>query len=95
MARISGTGLIAAMVLFAAPCASLAQNNSSTPPSGTNSAGTAQSSGPSNREPGVTTGSTGMGSGNAPTPPTPNGNAAINDEDHTIDRKVKSICRGC
>ena len=97
MTRISGMGFIAAIVLLAAPGASLAQsNNGSAPPSGTNSAGTAQSSGPAlNREPGVTTGSSGMGSGNAAPPATPNTDATVNAENNTIDRKLKSICRGC
>jgi hypothetical protein len=96
MARMSGMGLIAAIVLLAAPCASPAQNNSSAPPPGTNSAGTAQSSGPaSSREPGVTTGSAGLGSGNAASPPAPNADATVNAENNTIDRKLKSICRGC
>jgi len=58
----------------------------STPPApGTNSAGTAQSSGSSlNTEPGMTT-----GSGPQST------DAAIAEENRTIDRKLKSICRGC
>jgi hypothetical protein len=96
MTRMSGMGLIAAIVLLAAPSASPAQNNSSAPRPGTNSAGTAQSSGhASNREPGVTTGSAGLGSGNAAPPPAPNTDATINAENNTIDRKLKSICRGC
>jgi hypothetical protein len=58
----------------------------STPPApGTNSAGTAQSSGSGvNTEPGMTT-----GSGSRNTDP------AIAEENKTIDRKLKSICRGC
>jgi hypothetical protein len=96
MTRMSGMGLIAAIVLLAAPCASLAQNNNSSAPPGTNGSGTAQSSGPtSNREPGVSTGSSGMGSGNAAPPATPNTDATVNAENNTIDRKLKSICRGC
>jgi hypothetical protein len=96
MTRMSGMSLIAAIVLLAAPCASLAQNNSSASPPGTNSAGTAQSSGPaSNRQPGVTTGLAGLGSGNAAPPPAPNADATVNAENNTIDRKLKSICRGC
>jgi hypothetical protein len=53
------------------------------PPPGTNSAGTAQSSGP-----GVTTGA-------ATSRPSAEVDAAINKENKAIDRKVKSICRGC
>jgi hypothetical protein len=97
MTRTSGTALIAALTMLAVAHASLAQNSTSAPPPGTNSAGAAQSSGgPAlNTQPGVTTGSTGMGSGNAAPPPTANGNAAINDENKVIDSKVKGICRGC
>jgi hypothetical protein len=54
---------------------------------GTNSSGTAQSSGAANARPGVTTGS-GRGARK-------NTDAAIVEENKTIDRKVKSICRGC
>ncbi|EJN10852.1 hypothetical protein PMI42_05868 [Bradyrhizobium sp. YR681] len=55
--------------------------NSSAPPPGTNSLGTAQSSGAS---PGVTTGS---GAGSA--------DATVNTENRMLDKKLKSICRGC
>jgi hypothetical protein len=67
---------------------------------GTNSAGTAQSSGSgaasgatANRREGVTTGSAPSGV-DAPGPQT-SGDAAINEENKTIDRKLKGICRGC
>ncbi|XIA63782.1 hypothetical protein ACFIOY_32850 [Bradyrhizobium sp. TZ2] len=54
------------------------------PPPGTNSAGTAQSSG-------VTTGSaTGAATGTEKEV-----DAAINEENKTIDRKLKGICSGC
>ncbi|PJG55984.1 hypothetical protein CVM73_07530 [Bradyrhizobium forestalis] len=56
--------------------------NSPAPPPGTNSLGTAQSSGPGS---GVTTG-TGAG-GEA--------DATVNTENRQLDRKMKSICRGC
>jgi len=56
--------------------------NSPAPPPGTNSLGTAQSSGPG---PGVTTGS---GTGGA-------ADAAVNAENRMLDKKLKSICRGC
>jgi hypothetical protein len=91
-----GVVLIAAILLLAAPCASMAQNNNGAPPPGTNSAGTAQSSGPaSNRAHGVTTGAASPGSGNAAPPATPNTDAAIKAENNILDRKLKSICRGC
>lgn len=59
-----------------------------TPPAaGTNSAGTAQSSGGRpNAGPGVTTGSA---------PPRTKEDEAIDKEDMTVDRKVNGICRGC
>jgi hypothetical protein len=59
--------------------------NSPAPPPGTNSLGTAQSSGP-NAAPGVTTGTAGS-SGAA--------DATVNTENEKLDRKMKSICRGC
>ena len=70
--------------------------NASKPAPGTNNAGTAQSSGSgANTGAGVTTGSAGsLGTGTAATPNT-SSDAAINEENKTIDRKVKSICRGC
>jgi hypothetical protein len=51
------------------------------PPPGTNSAGTAQSSG-------ITTGA-------AMSQPHGDVDAAISEENRTIDRKLKGICRGC
>ncbi|WP_407118666.1 hypothetical protein [Bradyrhizobium sp. LMG 9283] len=56
--------------------------NSPAPPPGTNSLGTAQSSGPGS---GVTTGS---GAGGET-------DATVNTENRQLDRKMKSICRGC
>jgi len=56
--------------------------NSPALPPGTNSLGTAQSSGPGA---GVTTGS---GTGGA-------ADAAVNAENRMLDKKLKSICRGC
>ncbi|MBR0973483.1 MULTISPECIES: hypothetical protein [Bradyrhizobium] len=58
--------------------------NSAAPPPGTNSLGTAQSSG-TNAAPGATTG-TGAGGST---------DAAVNAENRTLDKKLKSICRGC
>jgi hypothetical protein len=56
--------------------------NSPVPPPGLNSLGTAQSSGPGS---GITTGT---GGGEA-------ADAAVNAENRQLDRKIKSICRGC
>jgi len=58
--------------------------NSPAPPPGTNSLGTAQSSGP--------------GTGSGVTPGTGSGAAAdatVNTENRQLDKKMKSICRGC
>jgi hypothetical protein len=95
MARTS-TASIPALVSLAASHASFAQNGASAPPPGTNSAGTAQSSGGAalNRQPSVTTGA-GLGSGTAAPPPTTNADTAITKENQILDSKVKSICRGC
>ncbi len=100
-----------AIAILAAPVSSLAQsgglNNSandpsgagnagkvvSEPPPGTNNLGTANSSGSS-----MTTGSAGSraaGGGTAATSPQTKSNIAIEKEDKAIDRKLKSICRGC
>ena len=56
-----------------------------TPPPGTNSAGTAQSSGRPNSGEGVTTGSA-AGQGIDKT---------IENENRAVDRQLKGICRGC
>jgi hypothetical protein len=56
--------------------------NSPAPPPGTNSLGTAQSSGPGS---GATTGTGNGGSTDA----------AVNAENRMLDKKLKSICRGC
>jgi hypothetical protein len=66
-------------------------------PPGTNSAGTAQSSGSSaGTTSSVTSGSAGNRTGgiNAQGPNTP-GDAANRAEDPKIDKKIKSICKGC
>ncbi|MCK1652365.1 hypothetical protein IVA88_13095 [Bradyrhizobium sp. 149] len=88
--------VIVTFALAAMPAVSFAQatgasagsaggvTNSPAPPPGTNSLGTAQSSG-TNAAPGVTTG-TGAGGGT---------DAAVNAENRLLDRKLKSICRGC
>ena len=78
-----------ALILLASTSAAFAQTNSP----GTNSAGTAQSSG-TNRGPGVTTGS-GLGSGRSAAEPATSADAAVKAENELLDRKLKSICRGC
>ena len=74
------------------------------PAPGTNTAGTAQSSGSSgggvNSQPGMTTGAAGSGApGSTVTGPQTetdkNTDATIAEENKTIDRKVKNIRRGC
>jgi hypothetical protein len=102
MIRTSAFVAIAVGAILISPAISLAQSaggsgsatsGAATAP-GTNSAGTAQSSG-ANTAPGVTTCSAGsLGTGTAATPQT-NTDAAINEENKTIDRKLNSICRGC
>jgi hypothetical protein len=69
----------------------------SPPAPGTNTAGTAQPSGSGvNTGSGVTTGSgRSAGSGTDMTGPQRSGDAAINEENKEVDRKIKSICRGC
>ncbi|MDH2350795.1 hypothetical protein QCM77_36535 [Bradyrhizobium sp. SSUT18] len=100
MARSSTTRSIeTVLVIFALaamPAVSFAQTtggsagsaggvaNSPAPPPGTNSLGTAQSSG-ANAAPGVTTGT---GAGGA-------ADATVNAENRMLDKKLKSICRGC
>ncbi|MEK9283434.1 MULTISPECIES: hypothetical protein [unclassified Bradyrhizobium] len=92
-ATVSGKALIVICGIAAMPVASLAQGtggtgsgggvaNAPAPPPGTNSLGTAQSSGP-NAARGVTTG-TGEGA-----------DAAVKTENEKLDKKMKSICRGC
>ena len=91
MTRISAIVLIAAAAMACAPAPSFAQNGASQ--RGTNSAGTAQSSG-SPRNGDQATGG-GLGTGHAKPPETPSGDAVINQENALLDRKLKSICRGC
>ena len=60
--------------------------NSPASPSGTNSLGTAQSSG-ANTAPGVTTGAAPGANSDA--------DATVSTENRLLDKKMKSICRGC
>lgn len=101
-ATVSIKALIVICVIAALPVATLAQGtggtggsagsttggvaNSPAPPPGTNSLGTAQSSG-ANAAPGVTTGAGGGAGASA--------DATVNAENRLLDRKMKSICRGC
>ncbi|WGD55800.1 hypothetical protein QA641_19075 [Bradyrhizobium sp. CB1650] len=95
-ATVSIKALIVICGIAAMPAASLAQGtsgaagsssggvaNAPAPPPGTNSLGTAQSSGP-NAAPGVTT-----GTGSASV------DATVQTENRQLDKKMKSICRGC
>ncbi len=90
MTRISAIVLIAAVALAFAPTQSFARRGASA--RGTNSAGTAQSSGgiKDNHPAGG-----GLGTGHAKEPATPSADAVINQENTLLDRKLKSICRGC
>jgi hypothetical protein len=98
-ATISTKTLIVILSLAAIPAVAFAQAtggatgsggstggvaNAPAPPPGTNSLGTAQSSG-ANGAPGVTTG-TGAGA---------SADATVNTENRMLDKKLKSICRGC
>ncbi|WP_027536201.1 hypothetical protein [Bradyrhizobium sp. WSM3983] len=90
--------LIVIFALAATPAISFAQTtggstgstggvaNAPAPPPGTNSLGTAQSSG-ANTAPGVTTGAASRSNADA--------DATVNTENRQLDKKMKSICRGC
>ena len=89
--------LIVIISLAALPAISFAQTtggatgstgvtNAPAPPPGTNSLGTAQSSG-ANTAPGVTTG--------AASGTNPDADATVSAENRLLDKKMKSICRGC
>jgi hypothetical protein len=86
MARMSGVAALAAMLVLVAPAASAQQNRSHS--NGTEPAAT-------NRDPGVTTGSARLGTGQAAIDPSTNTDAAVKAENQLLDRKLKSICRGC
>ena len=101
MTRLSASASISTLIvvfsLAATPAISFAQGtggatgstggvgNAPAAPPGTNSLGTAQSSG-ANRAPGVTTGAAGTN---------PDADATVNTENRQLDKKMKSICRGC
>jgi len=97
MTRISGMGLIAAVVLLVAQGPVLARNHTGARPPGASRAAIAPSSGPAlkHRKSGTTAGPTALGSGDAAPAPQPNADAAVQAENELLDRKLKSICRGC
>lgn len=102
MTRLSASASIKTLIvifsLAAMPAISFAQGtggttgstggvaNAPAPPPGTNSLGTAQSSG-ANTAPGVTTGAVSGANRDA--------DAKVNAENQLLDKKMKSICRGC
>ena len=97
-AIVSTKTLIVIFSLAAMPAVSFAQGtgvstgstggvaNSPASPPGTNSLGTAQSSG-ANTAPGVTTGAASGANSDA--------DATVSTENRLLDKKMKSICRGC
>ncbi|WP_426615157.1 hypothetical protein [Bradyrhizobium sp. McL0616] len=98
LATVSIKTLIVILCLAAMPAVSFAQGtggsagsttgvaNSPASAPGTNSLGTAQSSG-ANRAPGVTTGTVSGAN--------PDADATVGAENRLLDKKLKSICRGC
>ncbi|WP_249154242.1 hypothetical protein [Bradyrhizobium manausense] len=102
MTRLSASASIRTLIvifsLAAMPAISFAQGaggsngsaggvtNAPAPPPGTNSLGTAQSSG-ANTSPGVTTGAASGTNRNV--------DATVNTENQLLDKKMMSICRGC
>ncbi|MDN5005817.1 hypothetical protein ACFQZO_33740 [Bradyrhizobium sp. GCM10027634] len=102
MSKLSASASIRTLIvvfgLAAMPAMSFAQGaggssgstggvtNAPAPPPGTNSLGTAQSSG-ANTAPGVTTG--------AASGTNPDADATVSAENRLLDKKMKSICRGC
>lgn len=97
-ASVSIKTLIVIFALAATPAISFAQTTGGStgstvgvpkapaPPPGTNSLGTAQSSG-ANTAPGVTTGAASGSNADA--------DATVSTENRQLDKKMKSICRGC
>jgi hypothetical protein len=67
-------------------------------PPGTNSAGTANSSGSASARSESTTGAASTrlpAGGTSVTGPSGTGDAAVDAQDRTVHRKIKSICKGC
>jgi hypothetical protein len=83
---MSGIAAVAAMLAFIAPAASAPHHRSHTDQTGAAA---------TNRDSGLTTGSAPMGTGKAATGPSTDTEAAVKAENQLLDRKLKSICRGC
>lgn len=95
MIRAFAIAAIAAGAILISPAIAGAQSADSSAGSGTTDAGTGRSSG-ANDARGVTTGSAGsLGTGTAAVPKTTSADAAVVEENKTINRKLNSICRGC
>jgi hypothetical protein len=94
---MSGTALIAAVVLLVAPGAALARDHTSARPSRTHSGGMASSPRPASHHSknDIHSSSQALGSGDTKSSPSPNADAAVQAENELLDRKLKSICRGC
>ena len=90
MARMPGIVMFAATLALVAPAASAAETRSASSHSHADHSGTA-----ANDAPGVTTGSAALGTGKAATGPATDSNDAVNAENQLLNRKLKSICRGC
>jgi hypothetical protein len=88
MTRISGLALLA-VVLSLAPAVSFARHHAMRGHTGSAKSSEKLSHG------GPATTETELGTGQAKPPEAPSGNAAINQENAILERKLKSICRGC
>jgi len=86
MARMSGFAVVAAMLAFVAPAVSAPHHRSHTDKRGAAA---------TDRDSGAATGSARLGTGQATTGPSTNTDAAVQAENQLLDRKLKSICRGC
>jgi hypothetical protein len=91
MARMSEIAALAATLVFVAPAVSAPQHRSGSSQQQSKGAGTDEA----NDAGGITTGSAGLGTGRAATGPSTNTDAAVQAENQLLDRKLKSICRGC
>jgi hypothetical protein len=94
---MSGMSLMTTVVLFVLPCAALARNHTSSRPPRSHSESTARSSGPSlnHRNEAIRTGSQALGAGDTKPSPSADTDAAVQAENEVLNRKLKSICRGC
>jgi len=95
MTRTSAIAAFALVLTIAAPAASARHHSGSSPPHAHITDAAKSSAHASNHEPGVTTGSAELGSGQAAAGPDTSMDAAIKAENELIDRKLKGICRGC